>query len=372
MSEEMNILAGGVEVLNEMKASLLKLDELKVRSTELQQKQEQLEKDIALKKKALDTELSSTLSKRKAELEATYDSQLDQTRDRIKKTKAKRDKLKTSKVGERITQETADKQEQIRSLKQDLKGIYQRNHISGLFRNSYFFSLYFPNGIGDFLVILLTVIIVLALPAGIYFLLPEQVRRPLVAVALYVGILGLALLIFTLIFKNVRNRKKDSLTAADEIRGQIRDIRRQIKKQESSIRRDKDESNYGLEKFDEELAALDAQVDEIINEKKQALKDFEGQTKTDITSEITDRYSADLEQLKSANDAAYDEQNRAADEIKSMSLEMSRKYEAYVGKDNLSVPVIESLIDIIENQDAANIADALAYYKKMTSESKKE
>ena len=75
--------------------------------------------------------------------------------------------------------------------------------------------------------------------------------------------------------------------------------------------------------------------------------------------------------MKAENEAAYDEQRSLENNIKTASLEISKKYEAYVGKENLSVDTINSLIEIINGGDAVNIADALVFYRKLQSENKK-
>ncbi|MBR5733238.1 MAG: hypothetical protein IKX80_07360, partial [Lachnospiraceae bacterium] len=262
-AETGNILNAGAEVLREIKARVLELDELKVRVSDLAEKQQQLDKDISAKQKSMDGEISSTLTKRRAEVEKSFDETIEQTRGRIKNVKAKRDKFKGTKVDERVSAETAELNEQIRGLKQDVRGIYSREHISRLFNNNYFFTMYMPDGLGDFLIILLSVVILLALPFGVYTFLPETAKKPLVLVAIYAGVIVLALLIFTLIFKFVKEKHAEALKQAKLLRDKIERIKKRIGKMEKSIRKDKDESQYGPEKYDEELSGLELELDDI-------------------------------------------------------------------------------------------------------------
>ncbi len=358
-----NILNAGAEVLREIKARVLELDELKVRVGDLSEKQLQLDKEIGAKQKAMDSEISSVVTKRRAEVEKSFDETIEQTRGRLKNVKAKRDKFKGTKVDERVSAETAELNEQIRGLKQDVRGIFSREHISRIFNNNYFFTMYMPDGLGDFLIILLSVVILLALPFGVYRFLPETAKKPIVLVAIYAGVIVLALLIFTLIFKFVKEKHAEALKQAKLLRDKIERLKKRIRKMEKSIRKDKDESQYGLEEYDEELSGLEHELDDVINRKKQALSEFENTAKKDITEEIKARFSEELERMKSENAAAYKQQAEAESKIKSLSVDISSKYETYLGKENLSVPMLDSLTDIIDKGNAKNVAEAITYYK---------
>lgn len=367
---EVNVLSGGVEVLEEMKANLVRLEEMKTRSEELGQRQKQLGKDIEAKEKAMASEIDATIAKRHSEIEASYDGQIDKTRDRIKMVKAKREKMRDSKVSERIDVETADLKEELRELKQDLKGVFKRNRIPRIFNTGYFFALFMPGEFVDFCVILLSVIIMLAIPVGAWFLVPEKLKKIWILVIAYIVVIVLFMGIFMLIFKKVRTKHSDALKEAKQIRRKIARTRKRTKKAEKNIRNDKDDSSYGLEKIDEELQELDASVESIIREKKDALKEFETTAKQDVIAQIRAGYESEIQTMRTENEAAYDEQRSVDEQVKSATLEISRKYESYVGKEVLSVAMIDSLIDIINGGDALNIADALAYYKKRQAEEK--
>ncbi|MCR5324351.1 MAG: hypothetical protein K6E85_13925 [Lachnospiraceae bacterium] len=370
MGEENNVLNGGIDILNEMRASVTGLEDMKKRVSELQEKQSRLEKEIAAKQKSMDSEIGSTVSKRQYEIEKSFDSELDNTRDRIKRVRAKKDKQKGAKVSERIDIETASLRETIRSQKQDLKGVFSREHISRIFNTDYFFSVFMPEHVVDFCVILASIIIMLAIPALMYVFLPDTIRKPWMIGVLYAIVIVLGMAIFMCIYKYSK-KKAAAFEEARTLRSKIRENKKQIKKIEKAILKDKDESGYGLEKYEVELNDLEDQVNDIVNQKKQALSDFENTTKVDITNQIKAGYMDSINKMKAQNEAAYDEQRELENNIKNVSLVISQKYEAYVGKENLSVGMIDSLIEIINGGDAVNIADALVYFKKMQSENKK-
>ncbi|MBP5331871.1 MAG: hypothetical protein J6Y89_08480 [Lachnospiraceae bacterium] len=371
MGEENNVLNGGIDILNEMKASITELEDMKLKVVGLSEKQTKLEKDIAAKQKSMDAEIGTTVARRLSEIEKSFDSEIDNTRDRIKRVRTKKDKLKDARISERIEIETASLHEQIRSQKQDLKGIFSREHISRIFNTEYFFSVFLPDQVGDFCVILASIIIMLALPALIYVLLPQALHKLWVGVLLYVVVIVVSMAIFWLIYKFVKKKNIKALENARTIRDNIRNTKKQIRKLERDIRKDKDESGYGLEKYETELQDLDNQINDIVDQKKRALSDFETTTKVDITNQIKAGYIDSINKMKAENEIAYDEQRTLENRIKTASLEISQKYEAYVGKENLSAGMIDSLIEIINGGDAVNIADALAFYKKAQGEGRK-
>ena len=56
-------------------------------------------------------------------------------------------------------------------------------------------------------------------------------------------------------------------------------------------------------------------------------------------------------------------------ELSDITVKISKNYEAYLGKEVLSVSVIESLIDIINDGGAETVGDALEQYKKTVDKS---
>ncbi|MCR5431899.1 MAG: hypothetical protein K6E95_05020 [Lachnospiraceae bacterium] len=363
-----NILNGGAEVLREIRGSLLHLDTLKKTSTEQETLRQTYDKEMAAKQKAMDKEIETTVSKRVDELEQSFDSQIDKTRNRIKAEKSRRDKTKDEKVTQRIGAETADQHETIRSIKQEIKGTFTKDHIWRIFNTRYFFALFLPSSISDYLIILLTVIILAGLPLGIYWAL--GLENIWILLAMYACELVLFGASFFFIFKKVRNKHLTALREATSLREQIRDTKKSIKAKANSIRKDRDESVYGLESFDQSIGELETTLEGIVEQKKQALTSFENTTKQDIVNEIRVKYVDDIELLKKQSEESVRIQKETDDEISAITMDVSQNYEAYLGKENLKVSVIDSLIEIIDNGGALNISEALEAYKKQLEAAK--
>ena len=133
------------------------------------------------------------------------------------------------------------------------------------------------------------------------------------------------------------------------MRDHIRSNRKKIRVIEKSIRRDKNEKMYNLEKFDDEIAQLEQEIRRISTQKQEALNSFEQVTKTIIADEILSGAKPKMEELT----ARYREIRRALDEteeeIKRRNLEITDKYAGYLGKEYLDPMKIGELMEAIRS-----------------------
>jgi len=136
----------------------------------------------------------------------------------------------------------------------------------------------------------------------------------------------------------------------------IRDIRK-------GIRNDSDESVYGLEQYDTELEEIEAEIRKIAEEEKEALNNFEKVTATELTNGIKERYQEELSSLRTSLDTISAEQKKAEEKVKELALMLSKQYESYLGKENMTVERLDRLILRIEKGEAATIGEALALEK---------
>lgn len=363
--EENNILNKGVYMLYEIKDDLVRNNELKEKAAGLADNEKKMVKRLDTARKNLASEINGTISKRRGEIESTFNNQLNTNRTRLKKAQAKRASAKNSKVSKRIEDETEDYREEIRSHKEDIRSIFSRNDIPAILNNSYCFAMFMPASLGDYGIIGLTMLCILILPVIIYnLLLPDALAKPVFMVLLYILFLGIFAALYYFIRKNVYVAKKREMKEASRCRNKIADLKRRIAKKEQKIRRDSDESGYELEKFDTEIDDIQQQIDQIVEEKKNALNLFENQTKRDISNDINSRYASEIEADDKALEETREEKHAVDSELSELTVKISKNYESYLGKEVLSVNVIDSMIEIMNNGNAETIADALDYYKK--------
>lgn len=364
MGEE-NVLSGGTEILLEIRKSLQELEDNKSRAVALKNDEIRLEKEIAATEKSMNTEITNTVAKRRGEIESSYNGQISSIQGKIKKEKSKRDKEKSNRVSERIGSETENLRRDILDLKQKIKQVFDKNRIPKFFNNEFCFSVFIPNGLKDVLIMLATFAVAIIIPFVIYFLiLPEESKGVLAGLLIFGGCIGLFAFVYGMIFSKIRVRYKEPLRTVQTYRSRIDGNKRRIEKIEKEIRSDKDESLYDLGGYDERIDQFEKQLDEILEDKKEALADFEDKKKQEIADDIKKRYSEKLSNAKTDYENTYNEQEEVDKVINESTVRISKTYEAYVGKEALNITTIDQMIEMIENGSAENIADALDRYKK--------
>lgn len=363
---EANVLSAGLEELYSMKEAMLELEGYSEKNKELSAKEVQLEKEIALREKQLAEKIASVTKSRYNELEQAYDEQVDKTRARIRKVSAQKEKTKNSKVSERIEKDTEELRNTRKQLLQDIKAVYKANKIPGLLNNSFIHAIYLPGGIRDGLIIFLSLAVILfAFPCGIYyFLLPHRTEVLVVTYILTVLVFGA---IYVWINRKTKEKHPQEFVQIRELRKGLAKNRQEIRRMEKSIRKDKDESSYGLDKYDKELAELNAEVAGILEEQKAAIRKFDEETKKVITEELTAEQAEEMTNLRKQYDSVYEEQRKAEEKEKSLTVTITDRYHTYLGKENMDIALIDQLAQIIEAKKAATIGEALAVYRKETT-----
>ena len=249
---EGNILFGGIKELEALEQKLSDLTICRNQSESFEIEESRLEKIIKGKEKEIADEIAATLRQRKEEIEKTYNSQIDLTRQQIRKIKNKKLKSKTEKMSERIESETAGEREKYRQQNLEIKDLYKEDRIPRILHNRIFYSLFFPGRPIDLLIILLIVaLLLLALPYVIYTqVLPNEKKIYLFLIyAIDILVFGG----FYLLLENIiKNRHRNTFSRVLRIRKQMSDTHKKIKNIRKEILKDKDEMIFLLMGVDDE------------------------------------------------------------------------------------------------------------------------
>ena len=366
--EKENILSGGIDVLFTMKESLLELEEYKKQSLSFSEKEDQLEKQIATKEKTIIEEVLSTTKKRRSEVEGSFDEQADKLKGQIKKAKAKKDKEKSLQVSERIKLETSELTDEKIRLKEELKSVYEKNHIPRIFNNAFCHAIFIPRCLKDIGIIILTLVITLCIiPVGVFLLwLPDNILYLIIDYIITVILFGG---LYLLINSKTKEGHENATIDIRAIRSKLAKNQKRINAMAKDIRKDKDESTYSLENINQELRSLDEELKQIAEEKKEAMVEFETKTKALIEKEIKEQNSEELNRLKVEQEQTHSNQKKAEEKVRLFSIEIANKYETLIGKDMMSISKIDQLIDIIQAKQANTIGQALTVYKERGNDS---
>ena len=348
------------------------VQELEALNTEVEQleaDEKKLESSLKGKQRSVTETISQTVKQRKEEITKSYDAELGKAQERLKKVKAKREKAKNQGVKERIEEDTRGLVRENKELADQMKTLFKANHVPGFCRGNYYYALYFTRTFKDFLALLVTILICfLAIPCGTYFLIPE--RRTMYLVGIYVA----AILIFGGIYVTVGNMTKvrymDVLKEGLGIRAKIRANKKEMKVIAKTIRRDKNETIYNLQKFDDEIAQLDQDVAEINRKKKEALTTFDTVTRTIISDEITANNKEEIGRMEDELASLSEKLRSTRTAAKEKSLFITDNYEVYIGKGYMTSEKLQALADIVRSGAASNISDAIAIYKSQEETAK--
>lgn len=358
------ILHAGIEELNTIKEHVLELTGYQERNAELIKEEARLEKLIASKEKDLNDEIETTLKKRKSELVSAYESQLGVLNARNKKVKAKKEKDKGVKISERIEEETAELRDRNKELALEIKTKLKTDKTPKICNTTLFYALFMPKSMVEFLIFILGLFIVfLAIPFALYQLPFAKKFGEIALAIIYVIMILLVGSLYLAINNKIKERHLDTIRAIRGLRNQYRRNVKNIRDIQRGIKNDSDESAYGLELYDEELQEINAEIQRVTEEEKQELNKFETVTTAQIKEEAKERYEEELTSLREKYKETGIEQKNMEEKVKEYSLMMSKQYEAYLGKDMLTVSKLDKLISYIQKEEAADIGEALALEK---------
>jgi len=177
----------------------------------------------------------------------------------------------------------------------------------------------------------------------------------------------LAILIFgglyVLIGNSTKMKHMEALKEGRVIRNKIKVNKKQMKKIEKSIRKDKDDAVYNLQLFDDEITQLEQDLAQTENQKKEALSTFNNVTKTIISDEINGNHKSEIDQLESDYNKTVADLKATQAAAKVKALYITDNYEIYAGKEFMILDKLNALEEIIDSGKATNISDAIAFFK---------
>ena len=237
------ILYAGVEELNTIKEHVLELNGYQEKNAELLKEETRLAKLVAGKEKDLADEIENTVKKRKQELVSTYDNQQAKLSARAKKIRGQKEKVKGTKMGERMAEETAELRDANKGIRIDIKAVLKKTKTPAVCNSTLFYAFFMPKAAVEFLILVLGILVAfLIIPFGIYRLFLAETYGELSLAIVYV----ITVVLFGGGYLVLNNRMKEKhLEALKEIkvlRHQYRMNNKKIREIKKGIRNDSDES----------------------------------------------------------------------------------------------------------------------------------
>ncbi len=359
--EGQNILYGNVEDLRHVRGIVEARGKVRDEIIFLNSEKVRLEKDVKAEEKQLADNIDNTLRKRREQVVANFDKELQKSQERLKKVRNARGKEKDKKVAERIKDETADLVTENKNIHEEIRTFFKQKGIPTMCDSNVVYTLYFPNSPKQMAILALVFIIgIIALPSLVTSLfIGGWFIRAIVFILLQAAFLGL----YVLGYNYTRVRNKEAFIDMRVKRNAIRKNESKINRIKKSIKKDKDEDQYGLHEYDEDIEEIEDAIEDIVRKKNEVLSDFEKTTKNDICEEITKRDMPKIDDIKKKISETSIKLKELEQKQKDMSINLSTNYGPYLGEENMTVDRINMLIGLIENHEASNIGDAVNILK---------
>lgn len=354
--------------LSEARDALDELSLLQDQEAQLEQEEKKLEKTLSTEKKLVSDTIQQTIKSRRAEIDSSYEAELGKVQEKLKKERNKREKAKNQRMKDRIAEETSELHEHNRELQLQLKTLFKGSGTPLLCRSRFYYSLFMPHFGKEYLTLFGCILLVfLVLPFGAYMLIPE--RKSLYLAVIY----ALDILIFAGAYILISGKTKiphlETLKKGRTILDQIYSNNKKIHVITATIQKDRNESQYNLEKYDDEISQLHQELDTVANQKKDALNTFENVTKTILTDEIEHNHKDRLDQLEAEYQQTAARLKETQQQVKTRTLYVANHYATYLGKEFLDPLKIVDLSALIRDGKAKNVSEAIAQYQsqKQTS-----
>ena len=350
------------------KTELLSLSKMNKTLDSLKAEEKRLQKSIASEEKSMEDEITQTIHRKLDEIENQFESALKDNKEKEKRLLTKRAKKKNEKVKERVKEETADVREENRKLKTEMDSLFKQNHIPRFCNSKLYYSLFMTKGIFEVLEFLATIFIcIIVIPALLCIAAEDTVLSHIKDLKPYYIIIFLActllfFFVYIIILNSTKVKHHPVLVEGRKIRDKVKANEKKIKAITNAVKKDKDESQYNLEKYDEKLEEIREEA-RIISEKRQtALTEFEQKGKQEITESIRNRRREGLETIKQKYRDHSEQLLMGEKNIQEQKRLIQENYTKRIGDEYMDYETITDLITIIEEGDADSVEEAILFY----------
>ena len=316
------------------------------------------DRELAALSENIEQEKRKTVESRRSDLEKEFSKKLKAADSQLEKIGERRAKAREAGVKTRVETQTAGFKGEIANLKAQLYAYCKENRLPVICRSRLFYKLFSPKHASDWLLmIIIAAIMVGALWASVEF----AERRVYFIAVLAVDVL--IIVIYAVIFANTAGKHHNELKVCRQIVDAIINDEKGVRTVTKNIRRDKDDSQYDLGSFDEEINAKKQEIAGLEAQKTSALYQFDNVTSQQLAAEIDSTYAARLAEAREASEAAKNAYNDIAGRVHAMENAISINYVQYIGSDNLNHDSILRMIELLESGEAVSVSDAAARLK---------
>lgn len=348
--------------LTDAREAVEELAGLERREAELEAQEKRLERTLEAEKKAVADAIHSTIRRRNEEICSSYDKEIAKGQERLKKIRSKREKAKSQGVKDRIAEETSEIRSHNRELRIKMRTLFQQKHVPFFCNSGCYYALFSPRGVREFFALFCAMLVCfLAVPFGIYWRIPEKTIVYLFAIYFCVIVVFGGL--YIAVSNWTKGRYGDTLREGRAIRNQIQTNNQMMRVITRNIKKDKDEAIYDLQKFDDEIAQLEQDLEQTAKKKKEALNTFDNVTRTIIADEIANNSQPRIDGLTEELKETARQRRYVETIVKEKKIFITDNSGIYTGREFLTAERLDALKALIDSGEAKNISEAIDIYK---------
>lgn len=353
-----NILNGDVDDLKELRAIVENQLNIQNGIEQANVECQKLQKEAEAEEKLMNDNIEFTIKKRREQIVINFDNEISKFQDKLKKAKSERDKKKDTEVRKRILEETKDLVSENKNIKEEYRTYMAQNGLSRIWDNKLFYSLFFPRKLSEVLIMMVFWVVgIIAIPALICTLMGSAFwLLKTFVVLIYVA---LFILIYAFVYRFAKDDYKEYFMYVRGKQALIETNNKKIAAIKRDIRSDKDEEQYNLGKYDKEIGNIQANIDDVVSRKNDALNEFDKTTSIEIGNEIYRHDIVSIQEKKQRITELSNYLKESEDKLKEINLNISTNYAAYLGAENLALDKIDKLLSIMSEQGASTVGDAV-------------
>ena len=352
-----------MEFLLEAKTALAELEKQKTYRSGLALEEKRQERLLEGEKKAVEDEVYRTIRERKAAIEASYDRELAQDKEKLRKLRLKKERAKSIGRQERIKDETSELLAHNQELTTRITTQFQQNGVPGWCNSWLFFALFLPRRAWEWLFdLVLAAAVFVGVPIGLCEWIPELTTWQLMAAyTALIFVIGGGYLALTNL---VKLRRYSDLRAGRMMRDERASNRKKIKVITRAIHRDVSEDSYNLDSYNYEIARLEAEIEDVAKRKQENLNTFEAATQKVIADEIMENNKDRILKIQDGYQKLHLQLIDADKQLRAQTMQITANYEPYLGKDFLDSGRVDSLIELVDSGKASTITEAITVYRE--------
>ncbi len=313
-----------------------------------------LESALNTLKKNIANEKERTVNARRSDVESSFDKQIKAKNSEIEGVEKKRSKAREEGVKTRVETQTAGLKGEIASLKESLVNYCNLNKLPGICKTRFFYSIYYPSGLGDWLRLIIVAAIMVAAVIGAHVYGDLKI---------FIGVIVVVIVIIAVYVSTgarIKGKFSEQLANCRAIIANIRQDEKGVENVTRNIHNDESDAPYDLGSFDADIAAKKQECENLMVQKTQALSRFDTETKQQLISEIDANYGNKLKEAEDACSNAGQQLEQLKARISGSENRLNSEFVQYIGSKNLNHDTVSRMIELIAGGSAATVSEAIA------------